>query len=132
MEGWVPAPPATALTRASAVLRLPVKPTFPTSKQWLKIPFGTLFFAVPGVNDSFLTVHAWLRQPLRQQAAIRLGKVLEEVRFSSVRKYWHAVPLLLNGRSDSSKENLEEGFFFKGVWTVVRDSAYPANALPLM
>ncbi|WKX90079.1 hypothetical protein Q1695_009149 [Nippostrongylus brasiliensis] len=32
-----------------------------------------------GVNDSFLTVHAWLRQPLRQAAAVRLGKVLEEV-----------------------------------------------------
>ncbi|KIH51807.1 patched family protein [Ancylostoma duodenale] len=32
-----------------------------------------------GVNDSFLTVHAWLRQPLRQPPAIRLGKVLEEV-----------------------------------------------------
>ncbi|KAE9421313.1 hypothetical protein Angca_006538, partial [Angiostrongylus cantonensis] len=32
-----------------------------------------------GVNDSFLTVHAWLRQPLRLSAATRLGKVLEEV-----------------------------------------------------
>ncbi|KAK6726940.1 hypothetical protein RB195_004938 [Necator americanus] len=32
-----------------------------------------------GVNDSFLTVHAWLRQPLRQSPAARLGKVLEEV-----------------------------------------------------
>ncbi|KJH51174.1 patched family protein [Dictyocaulus viviparus] len=32
-----------------------------------------------GVNDSFLTVHAWLRQPLRLSAAARLGKVLEEV-----------------------------------------------------
>ncbi|KAK5978371.1 SSD domain-containing protein, partial [Trichostrongylus colubriformis] len=34
---------------------------------------------VAGVNDSFLTTHAWLRQPLRQPAAVRLGKVLEEV-----------------------------------------------------
>uniref|UniRef100_A0A1I7WTD2 SSD domain-containing protein n=1 Tax=Heterorhabditis bacteriophora TaxID=37862 RepID=A0A1I7WTD2_HETBA len=32
-----------------------------------------------GVNDSFLTVHAWLRQPLRSSKAVRLGKVLEEV-----------------------------------------------------
>uniref|UniRef100_A0A158PE29 SSD domain-containing protein n=1 Tax=Angiostrongylus costaricensis TaxID=334426 RepID=A0A158PE29_ANGCS len=36
------------------------------------------YFAT-GVNDSFLTVHAWLRQPLRLSAATRLGKVLEEV-----------------------------------------------------
>lgn len=32
-----------------------------------------------GVNDSFLTVHAWLRQPLRTTEAERLGQVLREV-----------------------------------------------------
>ncbi|PIO66704.1 patched family protein, partial [Teladorsagia circumcincta] len=39
-----------------------------------------------GVNDSFLTTHAWLRQPLRQPAAVRLGKVLEEVK-----RYFRAI-----------------------------------------
>ncbi|KIH45607.1 hypothetical protein ANCDUO_24352, partial [Ancylostoma duodenale] len=31
------------------------------------------------VYDSFLTLHAWLRQPLRHSPVTRLGKVLEEV-----------------------------------------------------
>ncbi|EYC15948.1 hypothetical protein Y032_0035g3059 [Ancylostoma ceylanicum] len=32
-----------------------------------------------GVDDSFLTLHAWIRQPMRHPPATRLGKVFEEV-----------------------------------------------------